>query len=320
MDDNKSALLATSDEDKPVSSRTNWIVCSALLFSMTSSSVWLLTTNSSIAWVSAAKVGSIYFVIFHGAVAVTATLVLIDQYRDPIPMVARYRVPGNPSIALVEHSFVHFGRWTTFTTWCNTLSACYFWIATVASILAYRDKSKELSWILVWVLGVLWDITFPMGYLVNLIVTFVLIPTKKKQQDFVGVWYMLKLRGQLLHNGYVIFVALEAILLSPTMSIASFPVIVLYGMAYILFSYCLFAKVGLFHYFFLDPRWKYAPLGIIGLGALCASLFCAGTFAVQAAHHSWLVKALIAIATLATCTFRDSSAIPPETGSGSAVA
>ena len=44
------------------------------------------------------------------------------------------------------------------------------------------------------------DITFPMSFLVHLIVTFVLIPGFKRAGDFQKIWFLLKWRGQALFN------------------------------------------------------------------------------------------------------------------------
>jgi len=258
--------------------------------------------------------------LFHATVTGLATLTLTHQYLDTVPMMCRYKVMGDESIPEVQQWFCHSGRWTTFTVWCNTLGALYFLLATVACVLMLIDEAKPLPSALGLVMAVLWDITLPMSFLVNLIVTFVLLPAKRKKGDFIGLWYMLRWRGQALHNGYVVVSALEGLFVSPRMPISNFPIIVIYGVAYIVFSYILFARTGIFHYFFLDPRFKSAPVAYIGLVALLAGLYCAASFVVQAAARSWLVKGLLLVCALATCTFRDSAAVAPSVVDGSTIA
>jgi len=276
------------------------------------------STTGLSGWHAAAQMGTISMLIFHTVVAISATFVLVSMYMEPEPMQLKYRVVGNDSIPMVEAKFVHAGRWTTFTLWCNTLAAVYFWLAALACALMIRDATEEMPRTLGSVLSVLWDITFPMSFLVNLIVTFVLIPGFKRAGDFQKIWFLLKWRGQALHNGYVIVAALEAVLVSPSIAVNSIPIMAMYGAAYVAFAYVVFARKRVFHYFFLDPRFKFAPLAVIGLLVLLIALTCVGGAAIQIAAHSMIAKGCLLLAALATCTFRDSAAVAPETVSSSA--
>lgn len=251
-------------------------------------------------------------VLCYDAVAATFfTYVLRSAYLDEVPFKISYRVMGRQEIPVVEYELKHGTRWSTFTVWCNTVAMAYFSVATVVGALQQSGNCNFILERLYPVLAILWEITLPMGYLVNLVVTFVLIPGMKKQGQFDKLRWILRWRPQALHNGYVLLVAIEAIVATPCMSLQHFTVVPLYGLTYVVFSWVLFARTGVFIYFFMDPRFKFAPLALIFLLALLTLLYCVLYFAVQAASESWFVKCFIFVFALGTCTFRDDAAIAP---------
>lgn len=208
-------------------------------------------------------------------------------------------------------SFVHSGRWTMFTFWANTVGAAYFWFAAVCSaMLIHSGTVPSSSWP---VMTVLWEITFPMAFLVNLVVSYVMIPGLKEEGRYDRVGAMLMLKPQVTHNGYALAAAIEAVLVCPPLALSDFPVIILFGLAYIVFAYILFAKTGIFHYFFLDPRFKFSPGGVMGLLVVVTTLYLMGSVAISAASDSRVYGTAILLAGLSTCTFRDATAVHPDT-------
>jgi len=252
--------------------------------------------------------------VFNVCVAAAFFGVLASVYFDTTPIESRYKVMKRPDIAEVRHVFVHSGKWTTFTLWCNTIGMAYFCAAALAGALQLNSPSGTTTACLCWLSQVLWEVTFPMAFLVNTLVTFAIIPGIKKQGEYQKLWRMLKWRPQATHNGFVIAAACEAALAAPFMSLEHFPVIVLLGLAYVVFSWCLFMKTGVFHYFFLDYRFKHAPVALLALLALLAAFYCMGSFAAVLAQNSWLLRISIIVLAIGTCKWDDALAIPPKVG------
>merc|ERR1712079_802320 len=103
--------------------------------------------------------------------------VLLIEACDLVAMETRYRVMGRPDIPEVAYDFHHFGKWSTFTLMTNTVGVAYFWLAFVVGWLNWSGRSVPMA--LVRATSVLWDITLPMSFLINLVVTFTLIPAMK---------------------------------------------------------------------------------------------------------------------------------------------
>lgn len=299
----------------PVRAKINWFVCVVLLGAAFALCVWALSLNGTGDDKTSSFDGfmTLPALAFHVFVACGGTFLLVVTWLDPIPLEANYRVMGEPSYPEVTHSFCHIGRWTTFTLWCNTIGTIYFWAAAAVSGVTMHTGSEPQA--LLPYVQTLWEITFPMSFLVNLVVTFVLFPGLKKQGKFDKVFFMLNWRPQCMHNGFVLVSAMEAVLVMPPMVMGDFPIIVIYGLTYAFFSYILFAVTGIFHYFFLDPRFKFAPCGLVGLLLLLTALYAAGSTALTAAAHSWIFRVVILVAALATCTFRDAAAVAPSDAS-----
>merc|ERR1712014_56423 len=173
--------------------------------------------------------------------------------------------------------------------------------AALAGVSQLNSPYGTTTTCLCWLSQVLWEVTFPMAFLVNTVVTFAIIPGIKKQGDYQKLWRVLKWRPQATHNGFVIAAACEAALAAPSMSLEHFPVIVLLGLVYVVFSWCLFMKTGVFHYFFLDYRFKHAPVALLALLALLAAFYCMGSFAAVLAQNSRLLRISLIGLAIGTC-------------------
>lgn len=242
--------------------------------------------------------------------AVTFSWVVILMLLEPIPLRNCYTVWGRPDIPEIVYDFVHLGRLTTFTLWCNTLGCCYYWLAAVVGILKHQSVTVPLP--LARSLEVLWGIIFPMSFLVNIVVSFVIIQGMKKANKYDRLWCILRWRPQVLHNGFVIAAALEAIVVGPCLHLRDFPLLILYGSSYVVFAWLLFKHVGTYHYFFMDPRFQWAPYALVALLLLLSVLYVVGFYALEFASQKVVLKILIVLAALATCTFRDKEARAPD--------
>lgn len=169
----------------------------------------------------------------------------------------------------------HWSRFTTFTVLCWTLQGVYF---SLSSYLSFAHaNSYPISPILVKISAALFEICFATAYLVTTVVSFVLIPASLAQAtasktsffDFFPV---------LFHNGNVAFMAFELCMNRIPFNFAHFPFIVLYGQLYVLFSWTLFRRIGVFYYFFLDYEAKYAVIWQLGLLAALTLFFFLGSY------------------------------------------
>jgi len=248
--------------------------------------------------------------VFNVSVAVLGSAALLATLVDKMAFTIEYKVIGRPEIEEVKRSFAHCGKWTTFTLWCNTVGTAYFWVAAVEGGLARLPSQPITSEVLSSVARVLWEITFPMAFLVNLVVSFVLIPAMKKQRMYQKLYLILKWRPQVLHNGFVLATAGEAVIAKPCMDQNHFCVVLLYGLAYLVFAYQLFLRTGVFHYFFLDYRFKFSAVSVVGLLILLTLLFFGGYYFLQEASSSLALQAMLVVIALATCTFSDKHADP----------
>jgi len=305
------------DAPLPFRAKFNWVACVMVMSSTSLLSVWALTVTSTVFGASGEsgfdRFATLPALIYHLFVACAGTIVLLVVWIEPVPLHVHYTVMGEPQYKAVKTKFVHKGIWTTFTLWCNTLGTIYFWSAAACSAVALRTGSLPQAYLPM--VKVLWEITFPMSFLVNLVVTFALLPGLRQQGKFEVLWYMHQLRPQCMHNGYVLVSAVEAALFLPPMALGDFPIIVIFGLAYSWFSYILFAMTGIFHYFFFDPRFKFAPCALVALLMLLTAIYCAGGFAMSAAAQHWVYRAAIVVAALATCSFRDAQAVAPSDAS-----
>merc|ERR1711879_459964 len=89
------------------------------------------------------------------------------------------------------------------------------------------------------------------------------------------------------------------------MKSANLPTIVLFALAYVSFANVLWLRTSVFHYFFLDPRFKFVIPALVGLLTLLSGLHMVGRLALMAAAESFIAGAALVAAALCTCTFRD---------------
>jgi len=113
------------------------------------------------------------------------------------------------------------------------------------------------------IIWILFEISFPIAFLVSLVVTYVLIPSGKKSGVPVHVFFHLV--PLLMHNANVLFMMIEFNYNSIPFNFHHFTFMLLYALAYVFFSWIWFQYKGIFYYFFLDYASPYAILWYIGL-------------------------------------------------------
>lgn len=222
----------------------------------------------------------------------------------------RYTVMGRPEIPEVTCDLVSVGMWSTFTYWTNTVSLVYFYL-TLAMGFIQRDDGHVPGY-MTQTAEMLWAIIFPSSFLVNVVISFVVIPALKANGEYDGVATLLSWRIQCMHNGFVLATALEAAIVSPRMQFNDLPVLLLYGSCYIVFAWLLFRRVLIYHYFFLDPRFEYAPQCLVGLACFLAALYCLCYYAMVLASDHMVVRGLILAIATATCKVYDADAVGPS--------
>lgn len=177
-------------------------------------------------------------------------------------------------------------RFTPFTVWCWSLLGIYHVLVTLAGTAEMLQKYQYVgplvdilvtlttSTLYVRLTTVCFQISFSMAFLVSSIVTYVLIPGCKSQGIPVDLFYQpLPL---LFHNANVVVVVMEGLLNSIHFVPAHFLFVVLFGTAYVVFSWWWYEVKGVFYYFFLDYEHKRAVLLHLGLITCVAIFFFVG--------------------------------------------
>jgi hypothetical protein len=178
-------------------------------------------------------------------------------------------------------------RFTPFTVWCWSLLGIYHFLVTLAGTALLLQQRNQHKGTLVEMLvvttshpmfirltTVCFQVSFSMAFLVSSIVTYVLIPGCKNQGIPVELFYQpLPL---LFHNANVAVVVVEGLLNKIHFVPAHFLFVVLFGTAYVVFSWWWFEFKGVFYYFFLDYENKRAVLLHLGLISCVAIFFFVG--------------------------------------------
>ncbi len=165
-------------------------------------------------------------------------------------------------------------RFTMFTVWSWCVQLLYFGLS---SYLTFIDGSNRQ---LIHACVVLYELSFASAYLVTMVTTFVLIPAQVKRG--IGADNFFRPYSLIMHNLNVVNVAIEMIFNKIPFTACHFPFSILFGVAYTVFAWYWYEVKGIFYYFFLDYRNKYAIVWYIGLLCTMALFFFAGSGYAQA--------------------------------------
>lgn len=269
------------------------------------STIWALATLASLRALSFVEHASfaapppppsLLLLAFRAAASAAWAATLAHSYLDKNGLQISHR----GRVAVLRHS----GRFVTFTLWCNCVLFLYWLSATACSacVLAGGAVPARLGALSM----VLWEVAFPLSWLVAVVVTYVLIPVAARREPH-KVDVMLRWRPQVLHNGYVLAAAVEVLLAQPPMARAHFPLMTLFGTSYIAFAWLVHRRLGVYAYFFLDPSFSWAPLAYAALLLATTGCFvgCELLTEYLATTATPLASgALVLLAALSTCTWR----------------
>lgn len=197
----------------------------------------------SLAIIRAAFAGTIWFAIFSittDSKGFVATVFTKDGFK--------------------EINLKYLSRITAFTVWSFILQGIYFTLGAYIYF-AQADSARLNTLILI-----LFEVSYPVSFLVSSVVVYVLIPTAKKKNldasGFFRIWPCL------MHNANVIFMTFEMIFNRLPINLCHLQYGVLWGIVYTIFAWVLYKYKGFYYYFFLDYNRPSAVLWYIGLTVL----------------------------------------------------
>jgi hypothetical protein len=121
---------------------------------------------------------------------------------------------------------------------------------------------------------ILFEISFPVAFMVSTVVTYVLIPHAKKAKMPLDNFFVLV--PLLMHNANIVFMATEIIINKIPFAIWHFPFVVLYGASYAVFSWFWKYYKGYYFYYFMDYTREWAIVWYIILLTIAAVFFLIG--------------------------------------------
>jgi len=174
-------------------------------------------------------------------------------------------------------------RLTTFTVWSWMLQGFYFTFATLCSFVKLypsvfsSDMHSNCSDYMSPLAFILFEISFPVAFLVSSVVTFVLIPFERKNSPATFDGYFL-FHNLLMHNANIIFMTVEFFANDLHFTFHHYVYMLIYGLSYIIFSWGWKKYCNILYYFFLDYERKDAVFWHIGLLLGLLVLFFSGYY------------------------------------------
>jgi hypothetical protein len=181
-----------------------------------------------------------------------------------------------------------FSRLTMFTVWSWILQGFYFAFTAVSAFASLHRKDypalyQFCSVHLSWVSWTLFEISFPVSFLVSGVVTYALIPFAKAQNLPTDTFF--KPMAILMHNANILFMAIEFTVNELHFSFHHYIYMLIYGLAYIIFSWIWNKYRNILYYFFLDFNRSDALLWHVGLLAGILLLFFGGYYLSSLEFH-----------------------------------
>jgi hypothetical protein len=144
---------------------------------------------------------------------------------------------------------------------------------------------QRISW-------VLFEISFPVAFLISLVVKYLLIPGCKK--DKLPTVLFFQPIALLMHNANIVFMCFEFWINQLPFVFTHIVFMLFYGLAYVSFSWFWFWSRGYYYYFFLDYDRQGAIWWYIALIIFLCLLFLAGYECSHLQdHYSHLVPNLV---------------------------
>lgn len=185
-------------------------------------------------------------------------------------------------------------RFSTFTVQCWCLWTLYMTAAAACSVLLWAGFSLES--VPHPVFAVLWlsyEVSFVCSFLITSVVTFVLIPGK--QANGGDAQFFFHWRPVVMHNVNVVIAGTELLLNGMTLRWAHFPISLLWGGYYVVFSWFWLRHAGVVYYPFLDPTRppsRSVPTAAVVM-AVMVVLFGLGVSLESLSHINFAVRAVL---------------------------
>lgn len=207
--------------------------------------------------------------------------------------------PGNMQVLLHEQRTmtvlhpVGFQKFVTFSSWTLLSNILYFASVSVATILHINGSTVPL-WLATLEMA-MFAVACGSAFLTATVVRYIILPDlfdSNRNHD-----YMFQYHEQAMHNLAAIFLAVEVVLVAPTLH----PYLALFclgmGLVYVCFAYSFaYMGGGYYVYSFIDPRLRYAPFTMLGLAFAIAVFFLAILMASMVVQmNTWLGALLLAI-------------------------
>jgi len=198
-----------------------------------------------------------------------------------------------------------------FTLQCWLLQLLYFAGASACS-LAVMVGWHNVSTAATAFLWLAFEASFSCAILVTVAVSFVLIPENAKQGNAEGVANFFTWSTLMMHNANLAFMATELVLSRLTLQITHFPVVVLWGLYYVLIAWGLLRFTGVILYPFLDPTIPRAVVCHVALIVALLVFFLIGSAvaATAALMPLGLRVALVSLASVAIMRTRWIRGVP----------
>lgn len=290
--------MDTRENHWPRHATRNWIGTIVL------NSISMVAAVGYLAWFSSVPEGggiaTPFSLAFNGVFAIVASISPILSNCVEGRQEVEKGVTGQPEIPVTKAYGVPPLTW--FTHWSNLFNCTHFWLAAIAD--AMYLSQGAVSPILTSLVIRTWEIIFPVSFLVNVLVSYAIIPQYVASGIPYNVFSISTWRAELSHNGFVLVAACKAAVFQPQMALEDFPVVIFYCACYIFMSWWLYYTRGIFHYFFLDPRFKHALIADLVLKVLLTVFYLGGLGLLRLAQESIFGSFLIVLFALGVCTWR----------------
>ena len=181
------------------------------------------------------------------------------------PYLATSRVPRIPfELTHFKKAYYPFTCWSWNILTIHYMLNCYM----IYTSIIYGDAaSSKVPTIIQTLAIVTWEISAPMTLLIGVVVKYALWPARMKEAGTGDIF--MKPRALLTHNANVIMVMIDVCFVGGCgipFELSHFPIVVLYGCSYVLFTYAIQLtwhennkkqRYPAFLYFFMDPTIGY---------------------------------------------------------------
>ena len=212
-------------------------------------------------------VSSMDLFLFRLLCSVLCIVTLFVVYTDKMGLVIQY---DGATLNLV--GVLRFSTFTV-TTFC-LLTLYFITTSFLTAVSIWFEDPNNLPMIETVSIATfyIFEVIYPCSVLVTTLVSHVLYPAairfRPETLERMFVWPVV-----VMHNLNVVVMNLELILCSPPILSSHFPICLVWGCSYVSFALWWYFQTGVFYYFFMDYRRKYAVLVYLALMAGLIAFF-----------------------------------------------